>query len=281
MLVESTELRGQHVRLRPVHRNDYEWLYRISLSQDAGFRWRYKGMTPGPEEFVHNLWKGVLCQFVPETIGSGKPVGLVTAFDANHQDGWAHLGVISTPETRGTGLAVEGVGLLIDYLFKMWRFRKVYFSTLDYNLEQFETELTRVAAKEGLLRDHSFFNGRFWDMHVFAISSASWSGFQNVKSQVVERFVNLSDKDRLVDKVLTFDEFLTGLSEFHLNSGMEIDASTDLVSDLNWDSIEMLCVLDAIAMMAGKNEIELDAVPKNIGELYRCYCLAVQEPITK
>ncbi|NNN20861.1 MAG: GNAT family N-acetyltransferase [Acidimicrobiales bacterium] len=275
---KSTELCGQYVRLRPVDRNDYEWLYRISLSHDAGFRWRYKGMTPGPEEFVHNLWRGVLCQFVPEIIGSGKPVGLVTAFDANHQDGWAHLGVISTPETRGTGLAVEGVGLLIDYLFKMFRFRKIYFSTLDYNLEQFESELGKVATREGLLREHSFFDGRYWDMHVFAISGLNWSGFRNEKSQVVEKNLSSVNKDSFADKVLTFDEFVDELAELCHEDKIEITASTALNANLNWDSMKMLYILDAIALMAGKSEVELDSVPKNVGELYRHYCLAVQEP---
>ena len=44
--------KGRRVILREIQSNDFGWLYAISTASATGFRWRYRGTTPRPEEFV-------------------------------------------------------------------------------------------------------------------------------------------------------------------------------------------------------------------------------------
>src|SRR5262245_61152949 len=83
----SIPLSGRRVRLRAVVASDYEFLFLLSADDRTGPHWRYRGMPPRPEEFVRDLWHGVLVQYLVEDIESQERLGLVAAYDANLRDG--------------------------------------------------------------------------------------------------------------------------------------------------------------------------------------------------
>lgn len=167
-------LESRRVRLRALRPSDYEWLYDSAMSTSVGFRWRYRGATPSPEQFVTSLWEGVLAQFVVEGCEKKLPRGLVTIFNANFREGFAHISVLSHPDSVGRGHVLEGLGLLIDYAFRVWGFRKLYAESLEVNLRQFASGLGRYFVEEGRLKDHEAYGGAFWDLVVLAIWREAW-----------------------------------------------------------------------------------------------------------
>src|SRR5436190_18418531 len=76
-------LTGRHVRRRPIFHGDYDYLYALTTDEELCGRIRYRGKTPSPEQFEHQLWHNVAAQFVIELVSDGRRIGHVTAFDAN------------------------------------------------------------------------------------------------------------------------------------------------------------------------------------------------------
>jgi len=171
---EDPSLVGRRASLRPVFPADYDWLYEISCSPAIGYRWRNRGATPSPEAFVESLWRGVLAQFMIERNDDREAIGNVFAYNADLRNGHASVGVMVNPDVSGRGWGLEGAGLFVDYVFKVWNLRKIYAEAPGFNFEQFRSGAGRLFREEGLLRNHDYYDGRYWDLHILAIDRSDW-----------------------------------------------------------------------------------------------------------
>jgi hypothetical protein len=161
------------IRLVPVSPNHYAELYRWSTDSTSAFRWRFGGATPSPERFSEALWAGVLCQYMVADSG-GTSHGLVVCYSADHVNGHAYYGVQGNPD-RPTGMGASiGMVKLLDHVFRSWPFRKLYAELPEYNAAEFSSGLRRHAQCEGTLRDHVYFDGRFWDQSTYSLSREDW-----------------------------------------------------------------------------------------------------------
>ena len=66
----SPSLRTRRLHLRMLTNEDHAPLYRLSSDPDVTFQWRFRGTTPSYDEFLKQLYPGVLCQFVVSPHGS-------------------------------------------------------------------------------------------------------------------------------------------------------------------------------------------------------------------
>jgi hypothetical protein len=107
-------LSGRRVRLRAVVASDYDFLFMLAADERTGPHWRYRGLPPRPEEFVRDLWQGVLVQFLVERIDTKERVGLVVAYEANLRDAHCHLGALFRADTRVWPL--EAMVLFVNFL---------------------------------------------------------------------------------------------------------------------------------------------------------------------
>ncbi|MEA2646681.1 MAG: hypothetical protein QOE92_1764 [Chloroflexota bacterium] len=162
------------MRLRPVVESDHDYLYRLAMQPEVGFRWRTQGSSPNPVSFVETLWRDVLVQFISESVATGEPVGLVTCFAANMREGWAHVALVADPRWAHTGVVMSPMTLLLNYVFTLWNFRKLYMESAHYNYMNISSGEGRLFHEEGKLKDHMFHNGRYWDLHVLAIYRKDW-----------------------------------------------------------------------------------------------------------
>jgi hypothetical protein len=79
--------------------NDYPTL---ETEGDLAGRWRWRGMTPSPEQRAHQLWNGVLAQFIMVDRSSCEPLALIYAYKASQRDGTAYMAVLKfNPKQRG------------------------------------------------------------------------------------------------------------------------------------------------------------------------------------
>jgi len=69
---------------------------------------------------------------------------------------------------------MTAMGLFIDYVFRIGGFRKLYFETVEFNLEQYGSGLGKFFVEEGRLRAHEYYDGIYWDTLVMAIYSERW-----------------------------------------------------------------------------------------------------------
>jgi hypothetical protein len=167
--VEHPELNGRRFSLVPVAPQHHQPLYNLSVSQFINFRWRYHGLVPTFEMFERTLFTNVLVQFVLVPNNDPRAVaGLAVAYNANLQDGWSYVATMSDPRA-GAG-SIEGVALLIRYLFSQWPLRKVYFEAPAFNVSQFGSGVrSGLMREEARLKEHRYYDGRYWDDITYAM----------------------------------------------------------------------------------------------------------------
>jgi RimJ/RimL family protein N-acetyltransferase len=160
---------GRWVSLVPVTNRFVEFLYQLAINEENGFRWLLAGAVPPPDVFQQNLWKGVLAQFVVLERRSSAPIGVVVAYNPEFNHGFAYLGADFAPTVETTGLGIEAVDIFIEYVFGTYNLRKLYLEVPEYNLPSMSHLAGGVFKEEGRLRQHTFYQGVYWDRHMLAL----------------------------------------------------------------------------------------------------------------
>lgn len=159
---------GPNVVLVPPSARDHDWLYSLCATGDHLVGYRLRGVTPSPEAFHRFLWDRVLAQFIVTT-REQRPIGLVTSFEPDFRNRYAYLAAIADPEWQDSGLVLEGMMVLVDYLFAQFDLRKLYAESLESNFAHYDNGLGRVFEIEGRLRQHEYINGAYEDLVVVGI----------------------------------------------------------------------------------------------------------------
>jgi RimJ/RimL family protein N-acetyltransferase len=170
---------GRHVLLRTVEPQDYSGLYRLCTGYATSYRWRFRGATPSPEEFSRALWQEVLAQFV--IIRANKPTsvaGLVVAYNPDFRNDTVHVGIVLDPAYQRKAWPLEGLALFVDYVFTMWRFRKIYFESPASVISEMALSLETYTRREGVLVGHEFLAGSYVDLHILALWREDWTNLR-------------------------------------------------------------------------------------------------------
>lgn len=166
--------KSKRVRLRPIEVKDYPQLYTLAVDPETNFRWRFRGNTPSPQEFERALWEGVLAQFALVSISTERLCGFVVSYTADMRNRSAHIAVNLMPDFRFAAWPLEGLVLFVDYLFRLYDFRKLYAEVLGFNFHAIASGLDEYFVEEGRLRQHEFHDGQYWDLHILAIWRGTW-----------------------------------------------------------------------------------------------------------
>jgi RimJ/RimL family protein N-acetyltransferase len=143
----------------------------MAISEELNYLWRFRGGTPSFNQFVQSLEAGVLCQFVVTARDNNTPVGLVVAYNADLRNRFCYVAACLSPHLILSGVGVEAVLLVMRYVFHCWEFRKIYIEAPDLNFDQYRGgESLGLFTEEGRLRDHTYMGGRYWDMHILALT---------------------------------------------------------------------------------------------------------------
>jgi RimJ/RimL family protein N-acetyltransferase len=169
----ASRVAPRSVQIRPIEARDYDFLFRLYTTGDHLVRYRLRGITPSPESFVRFLWDQVLAQFIVET-RDGRPIGVVSSFEPDFRNRYVYIAACSVADYQATGLVLEGVALLVSYLFETFDFRKIYAETLESNYAQFALGEGRLFEVEGRMKEHEYIQGRYEDFVLLAIHRASW-----------------------------------------------------------------------------------------------------------
>lgn len=190
---------------------------------------------------MQSLWHGVLSQFVVVRKGDHTPNGLVTAYGADFRNGRCHVAVIVSPDAE-PGSAMEALSLHIDYLFAVFPFQKLVAEVNDFNWAQFSAGEGRMFEREGILRQHEFHDGRYWDVHLLAIFRDRWASYFAESAAVRAGLIEMAGEEM----PNSFDGFANRLAK-EFNWSGPLTEATRLRQDLNCDSVtylELLLVLE-------------------------------------
>lgn len=166
-------LRGRRVHLRPFLPSDFDFTYSLHLEPNNLVSYRLRGSIPSPESFHRFFWDQALLNLV--AVGdSGEPIGVLTAYAADHRNGTCYIAVVGSSDAQVNGLMVEATGLLISYLFLAFPFRKIYMESLRENYAKFSSGEGRLFNVEAQLLEHEYVDGRYADMVTVAVYRRDW-----------------------------------------------------------------------------------------------------------
>ena len=255
----TPRLVGRRVALRPLFQSDYDFLYRIAGDPTNEFRWRYRGITPSPEEFARGLWAHVHTQFIIVRRADSERVGLATAYEENLRDGWTNLAVLTSPRFIGTGAAIEGCMLFIDYLFFHFPLRKIYMDVPEFNLESISSGLGKFLTVEGRRAAHIFHAETYWDLLTLTVTRESWG---ETRTAIGTSLDASSPVDRpVVDRAdpegpsrLSLDGFCVLVAEMFGLSPQGVRPDSRLGEDLGIDSLGLVELNSHIDDLVGEVE---------------------------
>jgi len=86
----------------------------------------------------------------------------------------AEIGYDLAPEFRRKGIMKEALTAVLDYLFQMVRLKRVQALMDPANIASINLVKSLGFKKEGILRENTYFRGRFIDDIVYSILASEW-----------------------------------------------------------------------------------------------------------
>jgi hypothetical protein len=167
--------------LDPVTPRDYDSLFELLVVDGAGWRYRFQGCTPPPEDFHRELTNGVGMNMVVRRTGkayvnfppAAPPIapalGLLQIYGGSQRDRFAYLGVALGHEIQRDPRMSILLGLFLHHAFETFGFRKIYAEMPEYTYRDIASGQGRFFDVEGRLTDHFIRPGGGYDMFILAI----------------------------------------------------------------------------------------------------------------
>ncbi|WP_030615958.1 hypothetical protein [Streptomyces sclerotialus] len=157
----------ERVVLRPAGAEDAAAAYAVL------FRLGVAGL-PVLDSFVKTFGEGLSACFLVHRKDTDEVVGLSTVSGttpAGHVRIEVHLAGDSAAELSGDVHA-----LTANFAFAMWPVRKVYIhrTSPDAGAIGLGAAHAPLVRAEAVLPDHTYFHGRLWDVHIFAVHRDDW-----------------------------------------------------------------------------------------------------------
>jgi RimJ/RimL family protein N-acetyltransferase len=164
------------ITLRQVADRDMPFLFRLFADPERCHLWM-RGRRVYDEAGFTQAWAAwtsdeIAAKFIVESVG--RPVGLVFDYSRNVEDGLTRATSLLTTENVGRGAGITGSGLFMDWLFQALPFRKIYHEVFSYNPSVVRIWRKLGLTEEGIFKADRFWNGDYWDLHVFALYRETW-----------------------------------------------------------------------------------------------------------
>jgi RimJ/RimL family protein N-acetyltransferase len=168
---------GDKVYLRPLDRGDapafVTWLNDPELSR---FLLARLPMTlRAEEEFIDSLGKGERITLGIALRDGDRLIGGAGLHDLDERCRRATFGIlIGPPEERGKGYGTEVTRLMVGYAFETLNLNRVTLQVYEYNPRGMRTYEKVGFRREGVLRQDTYRDGRYWDTIVMGILREEW-----------------------------------------------------------------------------------------------------------
>ncbi len=176
--VEIPDFTGRGVRLRPIQKEDYPFLWELRADPEFAYLWMQGRNLPSFEAYCNDLEYAlsthVISLMVVETLNDRRPVGIMYAYDYNQLDGYAYLTMAFHPAYTRTTWAGEAYLIYNHYLFSFLNIRKLYSEVYEFNQPVIKV-LTRIRWQvEGVFKQQRYFAGKYWNTVCLALTREDW-----------------------------------------------------------------------------------------------------------
>jgi RimJ/RimL family protein N-acetyltransferase len=167
--------------LRSVRDEDLPFLFRLFADPCRCHLW-LRGRKVYDEAGFYQAWNTwtngmVAAKFLVES--GGRPAGLVFDYDRTLEDGWTRATTLLQEESVGRGSGVIATALFMDWLFQSLPLRKVYHEAYGYNAPVVRMWRKLGLSEEGVLKQDRYWNGAYWDLHIFGLYRQDWPGVRD------------------------------------------------------------------------------------------------------
>ena len=168
-------LRTKRVELRPIREEDYAIIFEWHFDPRQIHLWWDERHIQSYSEFVEDFDKRLRYFFFTFFIVIRKdeetdiPVGFTYTSRFNSIDRYVYSTMYLTQEHTGLGIGPEAGRLHIQYLFSVFNIRKIYAEIYGYNEASIKAAKAVGFVEEGRLKQHRWFNGRYWDLLILAL----------------------------------------------------------------------------------------------------------------
>jgi RimJ/RimL family protein N-acetyltransferase len=164
------------ITLRQVFDEDAPFLFRLLTDPYRCHLWM-PGRKVYDEHQFREAWSrwmdGMFAEkFVIEK--GGRPIGLIFAYDQFLEHGSTKIGEMLHEDDIGGGAGAIAWALFIDYLFRTLPLRKIYMEVHGFNPSVAGMFRKVELPEEGRLKDDHFWDGSYWDLHIFAVYREAW-----------------------------------------------------------------------------------------------------------
>lgn len=166
---------GEDIFLRPVTADDIANAHVWTVASDPQSMtcrpFPYKTAAEAAEIFKKKHDPNSLERqaFAIVRIEDKRPVGLIRYFSYNTANRSAELGFIVDPDERRQGMASDAVRTIVKHLFEQLGLNKVYAQTGSFNKASCSMLEKLGFKRDGVLRDHHFYNGEFHADYVYSL----------------------------------------------------------------------------------------------------------------
>jgi RimJ/RimL family protein N-acetyltransferase len=187
-------VRSNRLFLRPLLPADCDRAYDLVNDPSTGFRMATRGRTMTAADLALGMQRDSFLCLVAARSDTFRPVGAYTLAWQSEHDQRAELAVFgfgsSGSHLRGEApfAGLEGLAMFLSHAFRSFNLRKVMAGVPGWNWPQFASGTDRYFTVEGVHREHDFFDGRWWDRYLLAITRGGW---QEVEPGIVRSLAAL------------------------------------------------------------------------------------------
>lgn len=176
--VSAITLDGHRVRLRPITRQDYGFLWECRSHPEIMHLWTQGSTLPTFEQYAQQLDNTLaghtLTLLLIELRSSPEPIGFVYAYDYNPFDKYVFWTVALHPAYSNTGWGVEASWLFLNYLFTYFDLHKVCSDQYAFNQRSISILKRSGAVEEGRFKAQRYYQGAYHDVIRLAGTREQW-----------------------------------------------------------------------------------------------------------
>jgi RimJ/RimL family protein N-acetyltransferase len=164
------------ITLRQVTDEDGPFLFRLLTDPFRSHLWMPNRKVYAEYQF-RDAWRMWMDGMFAETFvieRNGQPIGLIFAYDQYLEHGITKIGEMLQEESMTGGAGAIAWALFIDYLFRTLPLRKIYMEVHGFNPSVSGMFRKVELAEEGILKADHYWDGSYWDLHIFAAYREAW-----------------------------------------------------------------------------------------------------------
>lgn len=161
---------GERVRLRGFRPEETEicagWLNDLATMYLAGGGGQTPRTVGESQAWLNRPGQN---RFAVETL-TGRLIGMCVAKEFDEKSRHCMVGwLIGEKDARGKGYGSDMIRALLRYAFEERGMERVALDTIGYNAGAIRLYERMGFAREGVLREHAYAKGRYWDVHFFSM----------------------------------------------------------------------------------------------------------------